>query len=114
MASPADLDACRAAVQQVHVADAIAHYAVQVLRATRDHPRVRLGASTRGGVAMVALAKAFAVMAGRDFVAPADIARAAAHSLPHRLVLIGGDRDALGEATAITTECIATVQAPRR
>jgi len=101
-------------VQALHLADPVAMYAVGILQATRNHPRVRLGASTRGGVAMVALAKAFAVMAGRDFVAPHDIARAAAHSLPHRLVLTGGDRDALGAATAITTECIATVQAPRR
>jgi len=106
--------AVRQYVQLLHLADPVAMYAVGILQATREHSRVRLGASTRGGVAMVALAKAFAVMAGRDFVAPHDIERAALHSLPHRLVLSGGDRSALGAATAITSECIASVQAPRR
>ena len=106
-----ELATCRTQVQQVHLADAVAAYAVAILHATREHSRVRLGASTRGGVAMVALSRAFAVMDGRDFVAPHDIGRAAHCTLAHRLVLVGQDR--AGAATVVA-ECVATVQAPRR
>jgi MoxR-like ATPase len=106
-----DLAECRAAVQRVHLADAVAAYAVGILHATRAHPRVRLGASTRGGVAMVAMAKAFAVMGGRDHVAPHDVARAAQSALAHRLVLAGHERSMAAEVVA---ECVTTVQAPRR
>ena len=57
----------------VYVADPIARYVVALLDATREHPRVRLGASTRGGVALIGLAKARAAMAGRHYVVPDDI-----------------------------------------
>ena len=45
------LDVARATVATVHVSDAIAGYVVQLLQATREHPSIRVGASTRGGVA---------------------------------------------------------------
>jgi MoxR-like ATPase len=106
-----DLAACRQQVQSIHLADAVAAYAVEILHATRTHQLVRLGASTRGGVALVALAKAFAVMDGRSFVTPHDIARAAGSTLAHRLVIIGHDRSAAAEVVA---ECVGAVQAPRR
>ncbi|MEI7547417.1 MAG: MoxR family ATPase [Actinomycetota bacterium] len=109
--SATDLTACREAVQHVHLAEAIAQYAVGILHATRDHPRVRLGASTRAGVAMIALARSFAVLAGRDHVAPHDVARAAESALPHRLVLAARER---GVAREVVDECLAQVAAPRR
>ncbi|MDO8392035.1 MAG: MoxR family ATPase [Actinomycetota bacterium] len=109
--TPIDLAACREAVQHVHLADAVAQYAVELLHATRSHPRVRLGASTRAGVAMIALARSFAVMGGRDHVAPHDIARAAECALPHRLVLAARER---GAAAEVVHECLAQVPAPRR
>ena len=111
VASPAELAAARAAVAHVHVADVIAAYAVALLHATREHPRVRLGASTRAGVAMVGMARAFALMAGRDHVAPHDIARAARCTLAHRLVLDTRDRIL---ADVVVDECLAQVPAPRR
>ena len=111
VAGLAELAAGRAAVQQVHLADAIAEYTVNILRATREHPRVRLGASTRGGVAVVALAKAFALMEGRNHVAPHDIGRAAGCGLAHRLVVAGQER---ALATEVIAECVAAVPAPRR
>ena len=106
-----ELATCRAQVQNVHLADAVASYAVGILHATRAHPSVRLGASTRGGVAMIALAKAFALMEGRDYVAPHDVGRAAQCALAHRLVLVGQDRSS---AAQVVAECVAAVQAPRR
>ena len=104
-----ELAECRGVVRDVHLAEAVAEYAVALLHATRAHPHVRLGASTRGGVAMVSLAKAFAVMAGRDFVAPQDLQRAASSSLGHRLVLAGGSMP-----SDVVAECLDSVPAPRR
>ena len=106
-----EVETGRRLVAATHVADSVARYAVDILHATRNHPRVRLGASTRAGVAMIALARAFAVMDGREYVAPHDVSRAAGSALAHRLVLSGDDRSAAG---AIVTECVATVAAPRR
>jgi hypothetical protein len=60
---------------------------------------------------MVALAKAFAAMAGRDHVAPHDIARAAGCALAHRLGIAGEDRHVAREVIA---DCVAGVPAPRR
>ncbi len=111
VASLDDLLACRTLVHQAHLADTVARYTVDILQATRVHPKVLLGASTRAGVAMVALAKAFAVMSGRDYVAPHDVSRAGACSLAHRLVVSGSDR---AVAAAVVSECLATVAAPRR
>ena len=111
VAGPGDLLDSRTAVQHVHLADPVAAYAVAILHATRAHPRVRLGASTRGGVAMVSLARAFAVMEGRDFVAPHHVARAAHSTLPHRLLVAGQPGPAAADVVA---ECVAAVPAPRR
>lgn len=111
VAGPGDLLDSRTAVQHVHLADQVAAYAVAILHATRAHPRVRLGASTRGGVAMVSLARAFAVMEGRDFVAPHHVARAAHSTLPHRLLVAGQPGPGAADVVA---ECVAAVPAPRR
>lgn len=111
VAHPVDVAAARTAVAAVHVAETIAGYTVGILQSTRDHPHVRLGASTRAGVATIAIAKALATMRGRDHVAPHDVSRAATFTLPHRLVLDRRDR---GAADAVVAECIAQVPAPRR
>jgi MoxR-like ATPase len=103
--------AARGSVQSVHLAEPVARFAVDILRATRTHPRIRIGASTRAGVSMVALGRAFALMDGRDHVAPHDITRAAACSLAHRVVVVGHERGAADEMVA---ECLASVPAPRR
>ena len=109
-ATLADVVVGRQLVAETHLADSVARYAVAILQATRVHPRVRLGASTRAGVAMIALARAFAVMDGRDHVAPHDVVRAAGSALAHRLV-VGGDH---GDASGIVAECLRSVPAPRR
>ena len=107
---PAIVDA-RQAVQGVHLAEPVARFAVDILRATRSHPRIRIGASTRAGVAMVALARAFALMDDRDHVAPHDVSRAADCSLAHRVVVSSHEH---GAAAEVVAECLASVPAPRR
>jgi MoxR-like ATPase len=121
VASLHELEAARAVVQGVHLAEPVAQYAVGILHATRAHPRVRLGASTRAGVAMVSLARALAVLGDRNYVAPHDVARAATCALPHRLLGAAGNAPSNGHGligpggmAEVVAECIAAVPAPRR
>ncbi len=106
-----DVEAARAVVGAVYVADPIARYVVALLDATRQHPRVRLGASTRGGVALVNLAKARAAMAGRHYVIPDDVTTLAAAALSHRVIVAGGS-GSVQAGRAVVQECLDVVPPP--
>jgi MoxR-like ATPase len=75
-----------AAVDNVKVHDDVRHYLVQVSRATRTDPDVRLGASPRATLALHRASQAWAAMHGRDFVTPDDVKRLARPVLAHRLI----------------------------
>ena len=77
----------RELVRTVRVADEVEAYAVDLVRATRTHPDVELGASPRATVALYRTAQAAAVLAGRDFVTPDDVKAVAPAVLTHRLVV---------------------------
>jgi MoxR-like ATPase len=106
----AKLVEARSTVAAVHVSDAVAGYVVDLLQATRDDPRVRLGASTRGGVAMVALARAVAAMDRRSYVTPHDVARVAVPALAHRVAGSGGT---VAAGRIIAMSCLERVAPPR-
>ena len=61
---------------------------VELAAATRAHPDVRLGASTRASLALINVARAHAIMSGRDYVAPDDVKAVAVAALAHRLILV--------------------------
>ncbi|WP_374353481.1 AAA family ATPase [Chitinimonas sp.] len=71
----------------ITVDDAVAGYAVRLVRATRDWPGISVGAGPRGSIALVRLARAMALMAGREYTTPDDIKRAALPVLRHRITL---------------------------
>jgi MoxR-like ATPase len=77
----------QAAVERVHVSDAIAAYIVDVVRATRDASSIQVGASPRGSLALLKLSRAKAAVSGRDFVTPEDVKDVAVPALAHRLTL---------------------------
>ena len=87
VATPADLLAMQRAVEDVHVAESVGRYIVELVGATRSSPRVQVGASPRGTLALLKLARAKAAMAGRDFVTPEDVKAVAVPALAHRLIL---------------------------
>ena len=95
--SPEDVQAAGAVVRSVHVSEAVLRYLMAVLRATRDHPSVQLGASPRAGLHLVALAKALAYLDARDYVLPDDVQSLGVAVLAHRLTLA---RSARVEGTA--------------
>ncbi|HUQ23848.1 MAG TPA: MoxR family ATPase [Gaiellaceae bacterium] len=81
------LRAMQAAIERVHVAPPLAEYAVAIARATRHSPQLAVGASPRGSLALMKLARARAAYLGRDFVTPDDIKAVSVPALAHRLTL---------------------------
>ena len=81
------LIAMQEAIENVHVAESIGKYVVDVVRATRDTPSVQVGASPRGTLAVMKLARCRAAFTGRDFVTPDDVKLVAVPALAHRLTL---------------------------
>jgi MoxR-like ATPase len=77
----------RAEVEQIHVADALVSYVLDLARASREHARLTLGLSTRGALALLKAARIAAGLRGGDFVTPDDVKQVAVSVLAHRLVL---------------------------
>ncbi|QMU75778.1 MoxR family ATPase [Streptacidiphilus sp. PB12-B1b] len=84
---PAEVLAMRAGLERVEVDDDLIDYIVALIDATRKHAQIQVGASPRGGLALVQLARARAVMAGRDYVVPEDVKAVAVPALAHRISL---------------------------
>jgi MoxR-like ATPase len=74
-------------LEHVHVSEPIGLYMVDLVAATRESPRLQVGASPRGSLALLKLSRARAAVAGRDFVTPEDVKAVAVPALAHRLTL---------------------------
>ena len=81
------LRAMQRAIESVHVAASIGYYVVDLVDATRKSASIQVGASPRGTLAIVKLARCRAALAGRDFVTPDDVKAIAPAALSHRLTL---------------------------
>jgi MoxR-like ATPase len=79
--------AMQRAVEGVHVADSVREYCVELVVGTRDSQSSAVGASPRGSLALLKLARCKAALAGRDYVLPDDVKAVAVPALAHRLVL---------------------------
>jgi len=79
--------AMQAGVEAVDVDPDILRYCVDLAASTRTHSSVEVGASPRGSQALVLVARALAVLSGRDFVTPEDVKSIAVSTLAHRLTL---------------------------
>ena len=77
----------REAVARVTLPDALIDYIVDLVRATREHASLEVGASPRAATMLAAAARAYAVLQGRDFVIPDDVKTLALPALRHRVVL---------------------------
>ena len=108
----ASLRAMQRAVREVQVADPVARYLLQLVRSTREHPDLALGASPRGALALFRSAQAEAWIAGRDFVTPADAQRVAPAVLGHRLQLAPQAAYAGRSRAQVVDEVIEAVPVP--
>ncbi len=98
------------AVEQVHTAAPVIDYLLDMMEATRSHEDVSLGGSPRASLSLQRLAKAWAVVAGRDYVTADDVQAVAESALAHRLILPGGAD--LGAARRIMADIVAGVAVP--
>jgi MoxR-like ATPase len=75
------------AENSIYIDKVILEYVSQIVRATRVHPKVEIGASPRGGLTLLKLSRAMALVQGRDFVTPDDIKTFVVDALSHRIIL---------------------------
>ena len=110
---PETIVALQALVAQISVDEAVANYAVRIVRATRDCPGIAVGAGPRGSIALIRIARAFALLAKRDFVTPDDIKSACLPVLRHRVALSPeSELDGLS-SDSILANLIEQIPAPR-
>jgi len=83
----AELLAMRASLEDVTVSPDVVDYVVELVRATRGHRQIQVGASPRGGLALIQLARGQAVLQQRDYVIPDDVKNVAVPALAHRITL---------------------------
>jgi MoxR-like ATPase len=107
-----ELLAMQHAIESVHVAESVGRYIVDLVAATRASPSVEVGASPRGTLALMKLARARAALDGRDFVVPDDVKSMAAPALAHRLVLRPELWVQRVQAEEIVEECLRAVPVP--
>jgi MoxR-like ATPase len=100
-------------LELVHVSPAIEGYIVDVVTATRTSPRLAVGASPRGSLAVLKLSRAKAALAGRDFVVPEDVKSVAVPALAHRLTLRPELWVQRIRGADVVAEALATVPTPQ-
>jgi MoxR-like ATPase len=109
----AGISAATSALAQVTVADEITHYVVRLIRATRDHPELTVGASPRAAVLLAGAARARAALEGRDYVIPDDVKALAVPVLRHRLTLSPAAEIEGRDMEALVAELVEATAAPR-
>lgn len=82
-----ELLAAQTAIKEVYLDSLVKEYVVEIVRNTRTHPDVYLGASYRGALAIYRLGQARAAMFGRDYVLPDDVKALAEPALSHRIIV---------------------------
>jgi len=113
VAGAADLAAGRAALAEVVVAPEVLGYVVDVCRATRQSPSLRLGVSPRGATALLASARAWAWLSGRAYVTPDDVKALARPALRHRVQLRAESELEGATADGVLDGVLAAVPVPR-
>ncbi len=93
-------------VRAIRVSDAVRGYIVDLVRATRADPQIRMGVSPRGSLALMRGAQGAAAMAGRDFVLPDDVKAVCTDILAHRIICRGRS---LTQGSALAEACIARI-----
>ncbi|MCU0949040.1 MAG: MoxR family ATPase, partial [Porphyrobacter sp.] len=113
VADAAQLSAATGALDAVSMAEEIIAYVVRLVRATRDHPELAVGASPRAAVLLAGAARARAALAGRAYVLPDDVKALAVPVLRHRLTLTPAAEIEGRDIEALVSELVETTEVPR-
>jgi MoxR-like ATPase len=97
----------------VRVSDAVSSYVVNLVRQTRQHPAVWVGAGPRATLALVSAARALAALEERDFVLPEDVKTLAVPVLEHRIVLRPDFEMEAVEIRDVINAVLESVEVPR-
>ena len=109
--APADVATAIAQIRQVHSAPAVVEYLLELVAATRTHPHLTSGASPRASVGLLAVARAHAVVCGRDYLTHDDVQATFVPAIAHR-VTVGGHLD-LAAAHGVLSTVLGAVPVPR-
>ena len=107
-----ELLAMQRAIETVYVSESVGRYMVALVGATRTSPSVQVGASPRGTLALMKLARVTATLDGRDFVLPDDVKTVAVPALAHRLALRPELWVQQVQAEDVVRECLTSVPVP--
>ncbi|WP_320067079.1 MoxR family ATPase [Micromonospora sp. RTGN7] len=102
-----------ATVREVHAADVVKQYAVDLVTATREAPDLRLGASPRATLQLLRTARAVAALEGRDYVLPDDLQALAVPVLAHRIIPTADAQLARRTTDAIVSELVHRLPLPQ-
>ena len=108
----AELLRLRALVPKVHCEASVRRYLIAIVRATRRHAALDLGASPRASLALFRASRALAAIRGRDHVLPDDVKLLAPAVLPHRLILSSQTRLRGRDTSGVLEEVLEEVPAP--
>ena len=111
--APTRLAAGRDAVRRVLVADEVLGYIVDIVGATRHSPALQLGVSPRGATAVLATARAWSWLSGRNYVTPDDVKAMARPTLRHRVMLRPEAELEGATADGVLDGILASVPVPR-
>jgi MoxR-like ATPase len=111
--TPAGVLAMRESLERVEVTPDLLEYVVAIVTATRRDAQVQIGASPRGGLALVQLARGKALLSQRDYVVPDDIKQVAVPALAHRITLRPELWVRQVSADEVMTKLLASVATPR-
>ena len=103
----------RDAVMRLHVSEDLLDYIVDVVRGTREHASLDVGASTRAANMLASAARAYAALLGRDFVIPDDVKMLALPVLRHRVILSASAEIEGLSADRVVSEILDRTAAPR-
>ena len=109
----AGLLAMRESLERIEISDDLLDYVTAIVTATRQDPQIQVGASPRGGLALVQLARGQALLHERDFVIPDDIKQVAVPALAHRITLRPELWVRQVSADDIVSRLLASVPTPR-
>jgi len=111
--NPDEVLQARDPIRQINAAPEVVQYVAQLVRATRQHPQVHLGASPRGAIHLLLLSKALAAMDGRDFVTPDDVKLVVPAVLRHRILLTPEAQVAARSTDDVLDAVVSQVEVPR-
>ncbi|WP_127545146.1 MoxR family ATPase [Paenibacillus amylolyticus] len=106
------ISAIQQEIKEVFIGDPVMDYLLDVVRQTRSHPSVLLGASPRAAISFMMAVKAFAFLQERDYVLPDDVKTMAPYVISHRIVLRPESRLDSMSSEAILNAVLQQVRVP--